>query len=122
MKKCLDINMAVCFWCREDYGVTIGEDLVDCDRTSTSPKHMFVDYQPCENCKKDWDKGDVLIEAQDEPVFKNQPEITEGAYPTGNHWVVKKGLIDQHILLISKEDAEDIGLYNAASQEKENET
>ena len=118
MEKCLDVNMATCFWCKEDYGVTIGKEFVNCDRTSLTPKHMFVDYEPCEKCKKNWDEGDVIIEAQEEPAFEGQFEIAQGIYPTGNHWIIKKGLLDNHISFVTEEVAKEIGFYQ---EEKEDE-
>ena len=119
MEKCLDVNMATCFWCGEDYGITIGKEFVDCDRTSSTPKHTFINYEPCENCKKNWEKGDVIIEAQEEPVFEEQFELAPFVYPTGNHWIVKEGTFNDHISLIKEDFAKEIGLY---PEEEKNES
>ena len=57
-----------------------------------APKRMWIpgDYEPCEECRKQWDEGIVLFEAYKEPVYdENQPPF-HGAYPNGRFMVMSE--------------------------------
>ena len=85
--KCFNTGLIDCFWCGEATGVTIDRKLRDC-KSGTS--HYFGGYEPCEACKLNWAQGFVFIEANNFPNSEGQPEMSEGVYPTGNHWVVRE--------------------------------
>ena len=114
MSKHLCPRLIECFWCGEEFGIAIPKKLQD-DCGDTSP--IVVDYEPCDKCREKWEDGDVIIEAQDTPLTEGQPPMQEGAYPTGHYWVVKKGLIPSHFAFITKEMAEEMGLYNMEAQD-----
>ena len=63
----------VCFWCnRAKNKQHIGEP-------------SYINYEPCDDCKKWWSNGIVVIQVEDNPNGKM--EIIENVYPTGK-WVV----------------------------------
>jgi len=123
--QCLDIRMDLCFWCGEPKGISIGKKLISCDKKWDNNK-IVSDYEPCNKCKEQWDKGFVIIEASNEPNATNQPEIQEGVYPTGRMWVVKndaaeeafgKEKIKRGIIYVEPIVAKKIGLYNGQETE-----
>ena len=59
-----------------------GEDL-------EAPRYVFGGYEPCNKCKEKMALGTTIMQASLEPVFKGQPEMQKGVYPTGK-WVVLK--------------------------------
>jgi len=118
--KCLDVNMTTCFYCGEANGIAIGKKLISCEN-KWDTKKIFGDYEPCAECQEKFDKGFLIMECQDEPVSKGQPEIQKGVYPTGNYWLMKneaaKEIFNEEVtkmgkVFIEKEMAEKIGLYN----------
>lgn len=85
-------TMAICAWCGEHKGeiALLGELPGDVK----APREAIVDYEPCDKCKEQWTKGVVYIEVSEEPQMPNQPEITEGLYPTGTLVVVAEDALD----------------------------
>lgn len=61
------------------------------------PQRVVVDYEPCAECKKEWDKGVPIIEVTTEPTHKGQPPISAGAnvYPTGRFMVLNKEALSE---------------------------
>lgn len=55
-----------------------------------APHGLILDYEPCDECKAQWEQGVAIIEVCTAPVVKGQPPIQEGAYPTGGVAVVKE--------------------------------
>ena len=109
MSKKICVELLKCFWCNEDIGVAIPKELKD--SCNDNYEGVFMDYEPCDKCKENWEKGDVIIEAQNTPVFKDQPPIGKDAYPTGNNWIIKKGILEEHIFFATKEVTKELGLY-----------
>lgn len=79
------------------------------------PQRVMVDYEPCAECKKEWDKGIPLIEVTTEPTHKGQPPISDGVnvYPTGRFIVLSEGALNEDYkvgvpTLCLKEDYETI--------------
>ena len=64
------------------------------------PQRVVVDYEPCDECKKEWEKGVPIIEVTTEPAIKGQPPLTstEGyaMYPTGRYMVLNKEAMDEN--------------------------
>ena len=87
----LNPTLPICFWCGEERGdISLlgkigkkGEDL-------EAPKHMVIDYEPCEKCRAAMDQGFTLIEAGEQPITEHQAEFSDGVYPTGRWLVLKK--------------------------------
>ncbi len=106
-------KLSKCAWCGKDKNELViakRQNKAWCD----APMSIITNYEPCEKCQEKWDQGTVLIEASETPNTENQPLMSEGAYPTGNYWVVNPDIlnIDSPIAFITKEIATDLGLYN----------
>lgn len=81
----------VCFFCQKEKNEIAllghigdkrkGEDI-------EAPRLALLDYEPCEECKKKFAEGVLLIEVTTNPEIINMP-IANGAYPTGRYVVVK---------------------------------
>src|SRR6266508_1358786 len=78
-------SLAVCFWCGKETGeiVLFGGEL-----KGEAPRTVVATYNPCEDCRKKWDQGYLLLEAVDQPLVPGHPPIREGTYPTGNYAVI----------------------------------
>lgn len=105
-KHGVNATIPVCFWCgkpkneiaflgkvvrRETkktvYG-GISTKVVDPDWEA--PMYTVLNYDPCEACQADWQKGVVLVEVTDFPNNKGQSPIVKEPhflYPT-SHWCV----------------------------------
>lgn len=77
------INM--CFWCGNDKELILFGLL---PQDKEAPMHVCIDYQPCDRCKEQWDKGITLIECSDVPLRDDQPALQTDAYPTGRYMVI----------------------------------
>ena len=100
-KHGLNPTIPVCFWCgkdkneiallgriREKTTNRFGANVTKRDSDIEAPRRMVLDYEPCDECKKMWESGVVVIEVQQTPINPNQPEIQGGIYPTGRFAVV----------------------------------
>jgi hypothetical protein len=120
-KHGLNPTMCQCFWCGESTGeIALLGDLYK----DKAPIKMITNYEPCEKCEELFNQGILIIEVSMTPNTHKQPELN-GAYPTGQHWVVTEDAItrllnetaSQEILkarkcLITHQDAIDIGLFS----------
>ena len=97
-----------CFWCGEASGIAIPKRM---SNEEEGYRECVMNYDPCNKCKENWDKGAVIIEASTEPI-NERPAITKGVYPTGVWWVVKRELLDDDISFVTKEIAKEMGLYD----------
>ena len=86
-KHGLNPTIPVCFWCGKDKNeiALLGRIREKTKRGSDieAPRRMVIDYEPCDECKKMWESGIAVFEAQETPTMPNQPEIQKGIYPTG---------------------------------------
>lgn len=77
----------ICFFCGNDrneivlFGKIGRED-------KEAPMKAVVDYEPCDECKKKFAEGVLLIEVTDSPQYIGMP-IAPDAYPTGRYVVVR---------------------------------
>ncbi len=55
-----------------------------------APRNIILDYEPCDECKAQWEQGVAIIEVSTVPLADGQPPISKGAYPTGRVAVVKE--------------------------------
>lgn len=57
-----------------------------------APMNAIIDYEPCDECKKNWQKGIPLIRVSLIPPVENMPPLTEKngnkLYPTGQYSVI----------------------------------
>ena len=74
-----------CFWCGEDKDLVLFGRLPN---DAEAPMHTCIDYQPCDKCKSNWDRGITLIECATTPQHNNQPPLQTDAYPTGAYSVI----------------------------------
>ena len=83
----LNPTIPVCFFCGKDKNeiVLLGKINREDDE---APMKMIVDFEPCEECKKKFAEGVLLIEVTQSPEYIGMP-IAENAYPTGRYVVVK---------------------------------
>lgn len=91
-KHGLNPTIPVCFWCGKEKNeiALLGRIREKTQRNSDieAPRRMVIDYEPCDECKKMWESGVAVLEAQETPTMSNQPEIQKGIYPTGRLVVV----------------------------------
>lgn len=73
-----------------------------------APKHMILDYEPCEDCQNQMNAGFTLIVATDTP-FDRRPPITnrdgKDLYPTGQYVTVKPEAASKMFNLPAEETA-----------------
>ena len=103
-KHGLNPTIPVCFWCgKEKNEIALLGRIREKETRKTAwggqttsvrnndvqaPPRMVIDYEPCDECKKMWESGVAVLEAQETPTMPNQPEIQKGIYPTGRLVVV----------------------------------
>lgn len=100
-------TMTICFFCGEEKGeiALLGELPEDAE----APKYAVIDYEPCDTCKKQMDKGVVILEVTTDSFKDNRPPIQDKLYPTGNWAVIteeaakKMFNTDKKALLVDKE-------------------
>lgn len=90
-KHGLNPCIPTCFFCGQDKNEIAlmghigdgrkGEDF-------EAPMKAILDFEPCEECKKKFAKGVLIIEVTETPEYIGMP-IAENAYPTGRYVVVK---------------------------------
>lgn len=91
-------TIPICFFCGEEkHEIALLGKIGGRNKDLEAPRHMILNYEPCEECKKKMDTGITLIEITDIPNSENQPPIAENAYPTGNWWVVTEDFIRNNI-------------------------
>jgi hypothetical protein len=85
-----------CFWCGKEIGVA----LMGWNGGNEAPRRTVTSYAPCGECKENFAKGVVCIEAETTPVYPGQPSILPGkadraAYPTGRHVVISREAVER---------------------------
>ena len=80
-KHGLNPTIPICFWCgkKKNEIALLGKMKEDAE----APRHCVLDYEPCDECKKNFALGVVAIEVRTSPYTPGQPPIQQGAYPTG---------------------------------------
>ena len=96
-KHGLNPTIPICFWCGKDKNeiALLGKLKGDAE----APRRFLMDYEPCDECKKESEKAIsngfvLLIEASKEPYNPNQPEIQKGVYPSGRSLYIKKSALN----------------------------
>lgn len=79
----LNPTMPVCFWCGKEKGEIAILGYIDGD--IEAPRSCCIDYEPCDECKANMERGVTIIEASLTP--NGYAPIQDGVYPTGK-WVV----------------------------------
>lgn len=119
----LNPAIPVCFYCQEPKNEVallgyigdkkLGEDI-------EAPKHVLLDYEPCDKCKEKMAGGIALIEVQGEPVVDGLPPVKEGLYPTGRCGVITREYAEAMFNVPVNERAfVDVEVYEAVFSPKE---
>jgi len=80
----------ICFWCAKEKNQIDLFKLKKNKKSEHIPRSLIIDYEPCDNCKLNMEKGITFIEATQTPNFEHQTEIMNNTYPTGRWWVVSE--------------------------------
>lgn len=88
-KHGLNPCMPVCFFCGETKNEIALLGRIGGKEDLEAPMKAILDYEPCEECKKKFAEGVLLIEVTDYPNMEVQPMIAKNAYPTGIYSVVR---------------------------------
>lgn len=98
-------TIPICFWCGKERGeIALMGHIGDGRKHEDfeAPKYMVIDFEPCEECKKNMALGFTVMEATNSPNSISRVEMQKGVYPTGRFMVLKaeaahrifKGLAD----------------------------
>lgn len=83
-KHGLNPSMDICFFCGEPKGIALfGKMKGDTE----APRHVLLNYEPCDKCKDAMDKGTTILEVV--TVDNGNRPIQDGVYPTGR-WCVMR--------------------------------
>lgn len=79
-------TMPICFFCGNERGdiALLGKLPGD----EEAPKHIILDYEPCDSCCSHMEQGVTFIEVSEIPVVNGQPKINNTHYPTGRWGVL----------------------------------
>lgn len=89
----LNPTMPICFWCGKERGdIAIMGRIGDGRKHEDieAPRHMVIDYEPCDECKRNMALGFTVIEATTAPNSVTSVQIQNGVFPTGRFVVVKR--------------------------------
>lgn len=95
-KHGLNPTIPVCAWCGEPKNEIALMGRIKTDKRGEDPQapmHCVLDYNPCDHCKEQWDRGVVVFEATTRvptpyrPPMQKQPDGTE-IYPTMRYVVI----------------------------------
>lgn len=106
------LRLPTCYYCDlpfdHDFDTVVNENT----------QRLFIGYQPCEKCKKQIDKGFLIMGVVDHETFPQQPHVTEingqKLYPTQNIIVLSneaKELLRQNDPNLSHIDENTPGAY-----------
>lgn len=91
-------SLTVCFWCGEHTGIAL---LGKLPGDKEAPKEIIADYEPCDKCKEQWNKGIPIIEVSASPKNEAQMPISNNNgiayYPTGCVAVIKEQAINPEL-------------------------
>lgn len=72
-KHGLNPTIPLCFWCGKPKNEVALVGKLKGDREA--PHNMVLDFEPCEECKKEWDKGVAIMEVTDRQPVEGMPQI-----------------------------------------------
>ena len=83
-------TIPICFWCGKEKNEIALMGKID-KKDSEAPRHVIMDYEPCDHCKELFAKGIQVIGVTDQPIMEGMfPLIDDGQkklYPTGAMFV-----------------------------------
>ena len=99
-------TIPICFWCGEmkNEVALLGKLKGDVE----APHSCILDYEPCDECKKNMSMGVTLIGTTKKPIREDLPPIrdneTETLYPTGQWLVVTKEAAKRYFSEVASEE------------------
>lgn len=98
----LNPTIPCCFFCGEQKNeIALLGRLYDPDKGEDieAPRSAVLDYEPCENCKKKFSLGVLVVEVTFDHPKDMRPAISKDltgakAYPTGNYVVLRRGVLN----------------------------
>ena len=87
-KHGLNPCISTCFFCGESKNEIALLGRIGGKEDLQAPMKAVLDYEPCDECKKKFAEGVLLVEVMEVPTRLNMP-IAENAYPTGRFVVIK---------------------------------
>lgn len=95
-KHGLNPTIPVCAWCGEPKNEIALMGKIKTDKKGEDPEapmHCILDYNPCDKCKEQWDKGVAILEATTKRPTPYRPPIQKDKnneiYPTMRMVVIK---------------------------------
>ena len=87
-KHGLNPTIPKCFYCGADKNeiALLGTLKGDAEAPRTG---LILDYEPCEECAKNFKEGVLVIAVSNHPIAPNQPPIQKDAYPVGPYVLTK---------------------------------
>lgn len=85
-------TIPVCFWCGKERNEVVLMGRIGDGRKHEdfeAPKNMVIDFEPCDECKKNMALGFTVMEATNKPNGISNVEIQKDVYPTGRFMVLK---------------------------------
>ena len=107
----LNPTIPVCFWCGEEKNEIAllgrlsskktvktawdGESTKAVDSDIEAPRHCVIDYEPCDECKKNMALGIALMAASHHPATDGMPPVSKDEngcelYPVGKYVVLSE--------------------------------
>lgn len=91
-------TIPVCFWCGKEKNEIALMGRMGDDRKHEdfeAPRHMVLDFEPCEECKRNMALGFTVMEATTTPNSNSTVEIQRGIYPTGRFVVLNTEAVER---------------------------
>ena len=89
-KHGLNPTIPVCFWCGKEKNEIALLGQINGQKDTEAPKHMVLDFEPCESCKEKMKRGITIVETTCQPNNNSYTKLSEGSYLTGRYVVLKK--------------------------------
>lgn len=84
-------TIPICFWCGKEKNEIALLGRIGGKKDLEAPKHAILDFEPCEECSKNMDKGITVMEATSEPNEACEvPYQNNNTYPTRRYVVLTK--------------------------------
>lgn len=93
-------GIPVCYWCGREKDEIINFGKIN-ENDDKAPKHVFIDYTPCNTCQHVMSQGIAIFGLSKTPIIENQLRITNkngiDLYPLNSFLVVTEGFVEKTI-------------------------
>ncbi len=97
----------VCFWCGKPKNEIALLGKID-KQDSETPRHVIIDYDPCDTCQQLFSQGIHIIGVTEEPIAEGMfPIVDDGTntfYPTGSMLVARPEWAERFLTANNKSD------------------